>query len=175
MSLAKTEVQHLQASVVTDHHVARLQIAVRDAARMRGGHGVGERNRDLEELRQRHPSGRNQFRQRAPLDELHGQHGRAVVLLDRMDGDDVRMGQRGNGTRLALKPIAVGRVSRARVMKSLQRDEATQLLVARLEDLTHATLAELFEDAIGSDPIPCLHRVLVIRFLAGQRWNYTRG
>jgi hypothetical protein len=60
-------------------------------------------------------------------------------------------------------------------MKSLQRNETTQLLVACLEDLTHATLAKLFEDAIGADPIPRLDRVLMIRFLAGQRWNYTRG
>ena len=78
------------------------------------------------------------------------------------------MRQRGNGTRLALKPIAVGRVRRARVMKSLQRDETTQLLVPGLVDLTHATFAKLFEDAIRSDGIPCLQRVLVIRAFAGQ-------
>jgi hypothetical protein len=35
------EVQHLQPAIGRDHHVDRLQIAVRDAARMRPRHRVG--------------------------------------------------------------------------------------------------------------------------------------
>jgi hypothetical protein len=46
--LRESEIQHLEPAVVADHRVRWLQIPMRDAPVMRGAHGVGEGNHELE-------------------------------------------------------------------------------------------------------------------------------
>ena len=86
-----------------------LRIAVRDAALMRGRDRVGQRNGDLQELRQRQSTRRDQLVQRLTLDEFHRQKTRAFVFLDGVDGDDVRMGERGDGVP-PIEAFAEGRI-----------------------------------------------------------------
>ena len=50
----EAEIQHLDAAVVAEHDVLRLEIAMNDAAVVCRGDGVGERRGDGEESRDRH-------------------------------------------------------------------------------------------------------------------------
>ena len=67
------EVEHLDAAVGGDDHVGRLQIAVRDSARMRRRQRVGDLGRDLEQTLDGHAAAANQVDKALPFDEFHGQ------------------------------------------------------------------------------------------------------
>ena len=56
----QTEVEHLHGTVRADHHVGRFEIAMDDAARVRGRQRIGDRNRDPEHLAETHPVPRNE-------------------------------------------------------------------------------------------------------------------
>jgi phage replication-related protein YjqB (UPF0714/DUF867 family) len=58
---------------------------------------------NLEELRQRDAAVRDQFVERAPLDQFHRHEAEAISLLGREDRDDVRVVEGGNGARLAVE------------------------------------------------------------------------
>ena len=121
---------------------------------MRGGQRVGEGDRDLEELRQRHAAAGYQLVERAPLDQLHRQEPDAVGLLDRVDRDDVRVVERGNGARFALE---AGEPSGSRANgggQHFDRDVAAQPRVARAVDLAHAAGAERSQDLYGPRRVP---------------------
>ena len=75
-------------------------------ALVRGADGVGERNRDPEQLLERQAVGGDQLPERPPLDVLHREERDAVGFLDGMDGDDVRVVERGDGLRFALEAAA---------------------------------------------------------------------
>ena len=112
--LGETEVEHLDAAVGRHHHVGRLQIAMRDAAIVRGGHGIGERNRDLQQPidAAARLCGISSASVRA-LDQLHREERDVAGLLDGVDRDDVRVIERGDGLRFALEalpPLGVGPV-----------------------------------------------------------------
>ena len=69
--LGQAEVQHLDAAVVLQHHVGRLEIAMDDVRGMR----ARKRLRDLRTIfkmsDERHATARDRLIERAPLDELH--------------------------------------------------------------------------------------------------------
>ncbi len=50
---SEPEVEHLHAALARHHHVARLQVAVRDVLLVRGRQRVGELQRELEKPRER--------------------------------------------------------------------------------------------------------------------------
>ena len=52
--LREAEVQHLDAALVADHHVAGLQVAMRDAPLVGRADRVGQRDRELQQLLERH-------------------------------------------------------------------------------------------------------------------------
>ena len=70
--------------------------------------GVGERVRDLEAVSEHGLGGqsarRDQLPQRPALDQLHGDEEVAAILPDLVDMGDVRMVERGGGSRLAHEP-----------------------------------------------------------------------
>ena len=100
--------------------------------------GVGERDRDSQQLGERHPAGSDAFRQRLPLDKLHRQEEQPCFFLDGMNRDDARMVERGNGTRFALESRAAVGVARGLVSEDLQRHLASELRVFGQVDLAHA-------------------------------------
>src|SRR5207248_8133664 len=103
--LGEAEVKYLQPPVASDHDVARLQIAMHDAALMRGADRVDERHGELQKIGDRQTVSRNEIDQRLPVHELHREEVHAVGLLHAVDGDDVRMIERGHGLRFTLKTL----------------------------------------------------------------------
>ena len=82
-----------------------------DAALMRRADCVGERDGIREDPIERQSARRNERVEGPPFDELQGQEGDAVRLLDRVDGDDVGMVEGSDGARLALEPLTAVRVA----------------------------------------------------------------
>ena len=122
----QAEVEDLDAAVVRQHDVARLEIAMRDLFLMRRRERIGQRYRDLQEFLNQHPAGHHEVAQRASIHQLHGQEANAVGFLGRMDRDDVRVVESGDGASFAIEAFEtsgfVDEVSR----QDLQRDVAAE-------------------------------------------------
>src|SRR5262249_10340228 len=86
--------------------------------------------------------------ERGPLDELHGQEPAAVSALDRVDGDDVWMNERGGGACLHFEPAqALG----ARGGGDLDRDIAAKERVVTPVQLPHPAGSERRTDDIMAE------------------------
>ena len=100
----EAEVEDFHVAGARDEDVAGLQVAMDDAAIVRGGKGPGDLHAVLERLADRHRTARDDRRERLAVEQLgDGVRGRAV-LADVVDRDDVRVGERGEGFHLALEP-----------------------------------------------------------------------
>ena len=95
-----------------------------DATRVRRVHRFGERDRDREQRVHRHARARNARAERLSVDQLHRQEMDAVDVLDRVDGDDVRMGERGDGARFLGEALAALVIERHQRRQHLQGDAA---------------------------------------------------
>ena len=106
----ETEVEHLDGAVGADLDVRRLEIAMDDAALVRGFEGLGDLLRDRQRLVERDRPARDALRQIVAFDEFHHERRDARALFEPVDRGDVRMIQRGEHFGFALKtcePIVV--------------------------------------------------------------------
>ena len=88
-------------------------------------------------------------RQVAPLDELQGEVGRAGLLADLVDLDDVRVLQPGDGLGLAAEPLpTLGRQVRPG-QDHLEGDGPVQFAVAGAVDHPHAAAADLLQNVVA--------------------------
>ena len=90
--LRQAEVEHLHAAVRRDHDVARLQIAMGDAALVRGADGVAHADTDPQQRVERQAAAGIISPSGLPSTSSIVRNGNAVGLFDRVDGDDVRDG-----------------------------------------------------------------------------------
>ena len=146
--LGEPEVEDLHRVGAADHDVPRLEVAVDDAALVGGGDGVRERDGDLQEAVEGDPAGDDEGRERVALDELHREEEHALGFDDRVDGDDVRVAEGGDGLGLALEQGAAGRVVGDALGQDLDGDVAVEPEVAGPPDDAHAALAELVDQEI---------------------------
>ena len=75
--------------------------------------------------------------ERHAVEILHDNAGAAVLLADVMNGADVRVVQRGRGTRLPLEPAERVRIARDGFGQKLERDEPVQASVLGLVHHAH--------------------------------------
>ena len=103
ISLASPKSRILTASVAGDEQVLGLEVAVDDAALVRGRQAARDLHRVLDRLAKpaadRRSAARAASRLRAARDDV----GRAVVLTDVVDDEDVRMVERARRARLLLE------------------------------------------------------------------------
>ena len=76
-----------------------------------------------------------------------------VVLLEREDGDDVRVRERGDHARLTLESVAKPSVCSRRLVEDFERDEPGKPLVAGLEDLAPASCADRATDRVRAESV----------------------
>ena len=88
------------------HDVVGFQVAVGDALLVGSADRIGDGNSQLQELRQSHASLREKLGEPFPLNQLHRDEVDALGLLHRMDGNDVRMVEGGDGLGLSLETPA---------------------------------------------------------------------
>ena len=85
------------------------------------------------------------------LDQLHREEPAAAVLLDRVDGDDVGVVERGEGARLTLEAGQALGVLRHRRREHLDRDVAPELRVRGAVHLAHPARADGGGDAVVAE------------------------
>ncbi len=73
------------------------------------------------------------------------------MLSDRMDGDDVRMAEPGDGVGLGLEPLALVRGRESALGDRLDRHDAVELQVAGLVNDAHAAAAQHAHDLEAID------------------------
>ena len=131
-----------------------------DPVRVRLGQALRHLDRQVDGARRAHPA-RHQHRQRLAPDQLHGDEGGAVRLVDLVDDADRGMGERGGGLRFAAQPaLALGVVPRPR-RQDLEGDLPSQAGVGGAVDDAHPTLADLARDPV---PPESLHQCPITRF-----------
>ena len=126
-----------RSTLPNDHDVGGLQIAVQNAAFVRGVQCVG----DLAPQPHRFVSS-NGTAERFPLEILEDE----VIGSDVVDLANVWVVDRGDGARLALKPAHI--VSD----QPLDRDRAIQASIVRLVDLAHTSRADHRLDFVRAKP-----------------------
>ena len=88
---------------------------------------------------------------RRPGDVLHHQVRQALELLDGVDGDDVLVPDRGGGPGLAREPLAGRAADRQLRGQHLDRDDAMQPGIERLEHDAHAAAADFLQHLVVID------------------------
>ena len=101
--LREAEVEDLHAPVVGDEQVLGLQVAMDDALVVRGREAVGDLHGVVDGLAHRQRARAEPIAQRLALEQLRDDVRRAVLLADVVDGEDVRMIERGGRLRLLLE------------------------------------------------------------------------
>jgi hypothetical protein len=86
------------------------------------------------------------------FEQLHHGIGRSSLRADVVDGDDVGVGQGGDGARLFLEAPGELFVAREPLGKHLDRDLAAESRVARPIDLAHSSGAEQRQDLVRPKP-----------------------
>ena len=94
---------------------------------------------------------RDPLRQVVAFDQLHHERADAIRFFETVDGGDVRMIQRGEQLRFALKRASRSGSLRERVGQNLERDVALQSRVAGAIHLAHAARAERRNDFVRAE------------------------
>jgi hypothetical protein len=97
------EVGDSHAPVIADEDVVRLEVAVNEARRVRGGEALARLAHHPHDLARRSQPRREPVAQRAPLDELHGEVHLVVEHTDVVHGDHVGVRELGERLGLALQ------------------------------------------------------------------------
>ena len=113
-----------------------------DAFLMRRRQRIPQSAGDLDDLLEGKPACADEPVKRLTFDELHGQEVDAVGFLDRVDGDDVRMVELGEGLRLATKTREPLRILRHFGGQDFERYVAAEFRVGGAIHLAHATGAK---------------------------------
>ena len=145
------EVGDLGRALRVDEHVLRLDVAVHDAAVVRGAERAGDLDRVGDRLVDREPAhAADALLERLALDVLEDDVGTAVLLARVDHADDVRMVELGDGARLAAEALELVGVRRDLAVHELDRDLPLQRGVERAVDRRHPTGADLRVQAIAA-------------------------
>ena len=158
--LGEAEVEYFETAVGGEHDVGGLEVAVHDAARVGGRHRVGERDGDVEEGRAIDLAVGEDCDQRAALDQLHGEEVSAGIFLDRVDGDDAGVVERGQRLRFAAEALEALWAGLDLGRQHLECNATQEPRVERRVDLAHTALAQERFDRVGAEPgaEPEVHR-----------------
>ena len=124
---------------------------MRHRAIVRGSDRRDDRQRQLEEARQRQPSEWYEVGQVLAVDQLHGDEAQPLGLLHRVDGDDVRVAERGDRLRLALEASQPLGIFGHGVWQHLDGDLPAQSRVEGSVHLTHAADAQSGDDLVAAE------------------------
>ena len=125
-----------------------------DAALVRRADGVGQRDRNLQQLVERQAAGGDRLGQRPTIDQLQRQECAAVGLLDRVNRHNVRVIERGGCAGFEFETLPAVGVGGQVTREDLQRDLPPQPRIFGKKDLAHAALAQQFENLVVPESLP---------------------
>ena len=149
--LGQAEVQHLQVAVGPDHDVLGLDVAVHDAAPMRGRERAGHLRADIDRFTDGDGLTVHLLAERLPRHELGDDERTAVDLADVVDHEDVGMVERRGRSRLDVKAAEALGIARHRGRQELDRHQTIEPGVARAIHLAHAAGTDLRLDEIAAE------------------------
>ena len=120
---------------------------------------IRERDAQLHDARDRQPARCHLPIEAVALDQLHRQEPDAVLVLDRIERDDIRVVEAGHGARLVLESRQAFGVRGHVGGQHLERDVTTEAAVARTVHLAHAACAERGDDLIAAECRAWRHEV----------------
>ncbi len=148
----QTEIQDLGAAVDGNHEVLGLQIAMNDTDFVGPRQSVGNLCRDGDCLTEWNGPRLEQRPHGLATNQFHGDEVRVVHATELVNGDDVRVIERGRGTGFQLKAGQGFRLRMAIVQRDcLDGHFTAQARVPGAINLAHAAGAELFEDFVRAE------------------------
>ena len=146
------EIEHLDGAVVAYFDVRRFEIAMDDALVVRDFERFGNLASDRQRFVDRNRAGREAIGQRGAADELHDERHSGARIFHAVDRRDVRMVQRREQLRFAMKARQALRVAGDFRQQHFDRDVAVELRVARAVHLAHAACPEQRLNLIPAEP-----------------------
>src|SRR5580704_7629957 len=119
-----------------------------DAFRVRRVEGVGNFDAQVEQQLHLERTSGDAVLQRHAIEKFHGDERMSVTLADFVDGADVGMVQRGGGAGFAAEAFERQSIADEVIGQELQSNEAAEFSVFCFVNDTHASAAELFNDAV---------------------------
>ena len=119
--------------------------------RVRGGERIRQRNRVLQHRVERQAARLNQIGERAPLDQFHREEDTSVDLINRVDRDDVRVVEGGDGSRFTVEPRDGVGIGFDAGRQHFQRDVPLELRVAGTIDVAHAAAAKQHHGFVSAE------------------------
>ena len=146
------------APLSDDDDVCRLQVAVDDPFFVRRRECRGDGRSQLHHAFDRETAPVDERVERPAIDQLHRQEVGVAILLDRVDGDDVRVVQCGERARLAAEAFDALRVGGDFRRKHFEGDVAPEGRVGGAVDGSHSAATDEGLDGVATESGTGLHR-----------------
>ncbi len=112
---------------------------------------VGDLDRQVQDLRRLHRLSADAVLECLALQQLHGDEGLPLVLVDVVDRADVGVVEGGGGLGLAPEPLEGDPIAEELLGQELQGNGPVEAGVLGLVDDTHPSAAKLLEDPVVGD------------------------
>ena len=146
--LGQAEIEDLHLAVCGDENIGRLEVAMNDPLRVRGGQPIRHRGSDLRRLSPRQRLAGQPLVKRFSAQQLRDDEGRTVDLSEIMNGQDVGVGESCYGSRFLFEAFERLGVFRKPIRNDLDGHLASQARVPSAIDLSHSARPEGSEDLI---------------------------
>jgi hypothetical protein len=170
------EVEHLHPPVLAEEDVAGLEVAVNDSVPVGVGQRPGHLGDGLDRLLERQRAAIEPLRERLAAQQLLDQEGSTLAPPHVVNRHDARMGEARGRLGLLEEPL---RVAPGVAMRpnELERHQASEHIVPRLEDHPEATRADAPDDLEAVEPVAGARLVErgVARLLGGGRQGHEQG
>ena len=152
--LRQPKIENLRLTSIRDEDVGRLDVAVDYAFGVRSVQRIGDLDAQIEHRFDLQRLAIDLVPERLPFQQLHGDEGSPIGLVDFVDRADVRVVQRGRSLGFPPETTESLCVVGEFVGKELEGNGAAELQILGLVDHTHAAAADLLDDAVVRDGSP---------------------
>src|SRR5438445_8870053 len=149
--LGKSEIENFGVLSLSYKNIGRLDVAVDDSLRVGRIQGIGDLDADRQQGVEFQGTARDVVLQCCAVKKLHGDERLPVLVVDFVDGADVRVIQRGGSLCFTLKAAEGLRILGYLLGQEFQGHKPSELHILRLINHTHPAPAELLDDAVMRD------------------------
>ncbi len=141
-------------SSLGDKNIRRLNVSMHNPFGVRCIKGLRNLHGERQDQLSVHRPVRNTVLQRDAVQKFHGDEYIAMLIVNFVDGTNVRMIERRGSSRLAPETLQSLRILGHSVGQEFERHETPELRIFSLVDDAHAPAAELLDNAVMRDGLP---------------------